>query len=60
MGAVGEHGDVDDLVFDSGAAAVVAAKENNTGPRQSQWSPVSHGKSRPSRRFVWTSNPTVP
>ena len=24
MGAVGEHGDVDDLVFDAGAAAVVA------------------------------------
>ena len=24
LGAVGEHGDVDDLVFDAGAAAVVA------------------------------------
>ncbi len=41
--AVFLQGDVDDLVFDAGAASVVAPQENNTGPRPSQWSPVSGG-----------------
>ena len=54
-----ELGDVDDVLFDAGAASVVAAKKNNTGATQSQRLPVRTGHSVPSRR-VETSKPRTP
>ena len=59
LGAVGEHGDEDDLVFDTGDVTVVVPQEKNTGPRLCQCSPVRHGNSLRGPRFDSTPNPTM-
>ena len=60
MGAIGEHGDVDKLVFDAGAAAVVAPKKTTQGRGRASGRRSATGRVFRCRRFVSTSNPTVP